>query len=255
MIRHAIARGNVWHRRHQPFDHHFSYPLWLVWCDISDISPLLSRHWLWGDRWRPVVFRHQDFVDGSDRPLDEKVREKAKLQGLDWHHGRVIMLGQWRTLGSLFNPLVLYLHFADGEDLPDSLLAEVQNTPWKQRHFYAVPLCSQRDGSLQADHSKEFHVSPFLPMALRYHWRLHVALPELRIVLEDRDNEQPVFTAGLQLSLQELTPATMNRVIWQFGARGLATLRGIYWQAWRLWRKGAVFHSHPDKQKASSRKR
>ena len=247
MIRHAIASGKVWHRRHQPFVHAFAYPMWLVWCDIADIPSLLSRHWLWGRRWRPVVYRDSDFVDPSDRPLADKVKEKVKEQGLDWGSGRIIMLGQWRTFGSLFNPLVLYLHFAEGEEQPDSLLAEVQNTPWNERHFYAARLKHCEDGSLQADHSKDFHVSPFLPMELQYHWRLHVTLPSLRIILEDKDAGQTVFTAGLDLALANAAPGEMNRVIWRFGPRGIATVRGIYWQGLRLWRKGAVFYSHPDK--------
>ena len=49
-----------------------------------------------------------------------------------------------RTFGTLFNPLVLYLHFPEGSDQPDSMLAEVQNTPWKEKHFYALPL--EHDG-------------------------------------------------------------------------------------------------------------
>jgi hypothetical protein len=39
----------------------------------------------------------------------------------------------------------------------------------------------------------------------------------------------------------------MGSVIFRFGAQGVATMRAIYWQAFRLWRKGARFHSHPGK--------
>ncbi|MCG8391860.1 MAG: DUF1365 domain-containing protein [Pseudomonadales bacterium] len=248
MIWQAVATGRVWHQRHAPFRHGFSYPLWLIWCDLDDIASLLQQHRWWGRRWRPVVFRDSDFVDSRPSSLADKVRGKASEQGLDWSGGRVVMLGQWRTFGTLFNPLVLYLHFADGEDAPDSMLAEVRNTPWNQRHFYALQLRAQTDGNMTASHAKTFHVSPFLPMDLDYHWRLHVAFPELRLVLEDRKANQPVFTAGMSLTLQAPQPQTLCQLVFRFGAQGLATLRRIYWQAFRLWRKGAKFHGHPDKQ-------
>lgn len=245
----AVARGRVWHQRHTPFTHRFAYPLWMVWCDLEQIDDLLNASPWWGRAWRPVVFRDRDFVDGTDLPLQEKVRIKSAELGLDWNKGRVCMLGQWRTFGTLFNPLVLYLHFPEGADQPDSMLAEVQNTPWKEKHFYALPLARDHDGDLVVDHDKTFHVSPFLPMALRYHWRLHVAFPELTLVLKDKSDDEVVFAAGLNLTLLHPDRVLMRNVITAMGARGLATLKGIYWQAFKLWRKGARFYRHPHPQK------
>lgn len=251
MISRALVTGRVWHQRHVPFSHRFDYPLWLVWCDLEQIPELLAVSPWWGRAWRPVVFRDRDFVDGSDQPLSIKVREQAAAAGLNWQQGRVCMLGQWRTFGTLFNPLVLYLHFPEGSDQPDSMLAEVQNTPWKEKHFYALPLEHDEEGALVVDHDKTFHVSPFLPMALRYHWRLHVAFPELRLTLKDKNQDEVVFAAGLNLTLLHPEKALMRNVLVRMGARGFVTLKGIYWQAFKLWRKGARFHPHPGPHKST----
>ncbi|EUC69777.1 MAG: hypothetical protein AOY29_00405 [Alcanivorax borkumensis] len=241
----AIARGRVWHQRLQPFTYSFDYPLWMVWCDLEKIDAMLGRHWAWGRRWRPVTFRDQDYLDTRAVPLAEKVREKALSLGLNWSHGRTVMLAQWRTFGTLFNPLVLYLHFPQGKSQPDSMIAEVQNTPWRERHFYPLTFSRNENGVLLVNHPKAFHVSPFLPMLLQYHWHLHVALPDLRIGLEDRDKQVCVFKAGMKLQLVAPDSAAMGKGIFRFGAQGLATLKNIYWQAFKLWRKGAVFHGHP----------
>ena len=251
MITQAIARGKVWHQRLVPFRHGFHYPLWLVWCDLAEVDAMLAKHSGWGRRWRPVVFRDSDFVDARPDKLEDKVREKATALGLEWSGGRVVMLGQWRTLGTLFNPLVLYLHFPEDSDQPDSMLAEVQNTPWKEKHFYALPLGHDEEGALVVDHDKTFHVSPFLPMALRYHWRLHVAFPELRLTLKDKNQDEVVFAAGLNLTLLHPEKALMRNVLVRMGSRGFATLKGIYWQAFKLWRKGARFHPHPGPHKST----
>ena len=255
MIGRAVARGRVWHQRNVPFTHRFAYPMWLVWCDLDQIADMLEASPWWGRAWRPVVFRDRDFVDETDTPLADKVRRQAGDAGLNWKKGRVCMLGQWRTFGTLFNPLVLYLHFPEGSDQPDSMLAEVQNTPWKEKHFYPLPLTADATGMLAVDHDKTFHVSPFLPMALRYHWRLHVAFPDLRLVLEDKQDNEVVFAAGLNLTLLHPDEAVMRNVIIQMGARGLATLKGIYWQAFKLWRRGARFYRHPVKQESVQDKR
>ena len=248
MIGQALATGRVWHQRKVPFEHRFDYPMWLVWCDLDQVDELLDLSPWWGRAWRPVVFRDDDFVDDSKTPLAQKVRRKAAELGLHWQQGRVCMLGQWRTLGTLFNPLVLYLHFPDGEDQPDSMLAEVQNTPWKEKHFYSLPLKHYDYGALEVDHEKTFHVSPFLPMALRYHWRLHVAFPDVRLILKDKCDDEVVFIAGLDLTLLHPETSLMRNVIVRMGARGFATLKGIYWQAFKLWRKGARFYGHPKKK-------
>ncbi len=245
--RFALATGQVWHQRHSPMVHAFRYPLWLVWCDVDAPDQLLARQRLWGRRWRPVTFRDRDFIDASARPLGDKVRERAGEAGLNWRGGRVYMLGQWRTFGVLFNPLVLYFHYPPGADRPASMLAEVRNTPWHERHIYALSLSQGEEGPQEVEHEKTFHVSPFLPLGLRYHWRLHALFPDLRLTLEDRDGDRVVFTAGLNMRMAQADGRAMVRVIGRFGAQSVKTVAGIYWQAWKLWRKGARFHAHPDR--------
>ncbi len=47
------------------------------------------------------------------------------------------------------------------------MLAEVRNTPWNERHYYAV------NGQDAQPTEKAFHVSPFNPMDMIYHWRFN----------------------------------------------------------------------------------
>lgn len=244
--RFALATGRVWHQRAEPA-HRFHYPLWLVWCDVDSPDGMLARHPWWGRRWRPVTFRERDFVDTGERPLGDKVRDKAAELGFDWSAGRTYMLGQWRTFGMLFNPLVLYLHYPPRGERPDAMIAEVRNTPWRERHFYPVPLAASDPADMpqRYEHAKNFHVSPFLPLALRYRWTLHAVFPELRLTLEDLDEDRVVFAAGLNMTLREADRAGMRAVIRRFGVQSAKTLAWIYVQAWRIWRKGATFYDHP----------
>ena len=137
---HAIYLGEVWHRRELPVVHAFRYPFWWLWLNLDDIDGLLGRSRWWGRRWRPGVIRERDYLDGKDGSLSVQVRTRAAQLGLDWQQGAVCMLTQPRLLGWLFNPITLYWHFPDNGGAADSVIAEVHNTPWREKHWYPLTL-------------------------------------------------------------------------------------------------------------------
>ncbi len=129
------------------------------------------------------------------------MRERAAALGLDWSAGRVHMLGQWRTFGVLFNPWCCISIFPPAPS--------VRTRPWRRcatplAGASFLPLRLREEGGEQVvEHDKTFHVSPFLPLALRYHWTLHALFPELRLTLRDQDGAETVFAAGLKLAMVE----------------------------------------------------
>lgn len=248
----AIYRGTVWHSRVAPVRHDFRYPLWLAWLDLDQIEQTLSRSPLWGRRFRPVTFRDQDFVDSSDQALTLKVRQRAAEYGMNWSRGRVLMLAQLRTFGWLFNPLVLYWHFPEGEEQPDGVLAEVRNTPWQQRHWYPLPLdkaSAESGDGLTVRHPKAFHVSPFMHMAMDYHWHLELQGEALHVRIDNHDQTGKVFTAGLRMQRLAINSRSMRHIIREFGWQTLHTSLRIYRQAWSIWRLGVPFVPHPDRKR------
>ena len=92
--------------------------------------------------------------------------EQGRLTTLLLHapDGRVLLLGNVRCMGFYFSPVNFYFCYRQGE--ARYLLAEVSNTPWNERHYYLLDLAAL------APHDKDFHVSPFMGLAMRYHWRI-----------------------------------------------------------------------------------
>ncbi len=167
------------------------------------------------------------------------------------------MLTQVRRLGWLFNPITVYLAWdADGDE-PVGCVLEVTNTPWKERHRYAVGLVPDANdpATLVAEFDKALHVSPFLGQDHRYRLRiatghdLHLELDVVGSV--DRPPEPhpapPILSTALDLQRIPASTRALRRSL--LGAP-LSTIRvslGIHVQAARLAAKRVPFVPHPSK--------
>ena len=147
----------------------------MPYLDLDELPELLDPFWLWSARRpAPAWFRRADYLGPADRPLAPAVRDAVDSRIGHRPRGPVRVLTHLRYLGACFNPVTFYYCFEpDGERL-HSVLAEITNTPWGERHAYALD-CRGRAGRVHRfSFDKAFHVSPFMCMAHRYHWRLSV---------------------------------------------------------------------------------
>jgi DUF1365 family protein len=93
--------------------------------------------------------------------------------------------------------------------------------------------------------AKEFHVSPFLDMALDYRFRLTAPGEALAVGIEVRDAAGPILAAGLSARRQPLGDGALLRQWLRHPALSLQVLGGIHWEALKLWRKGAPLYPRP----------
>jgi DUF1365 family protein len=159
--------------------------------------------------------------------------------------GPIRLLTHLRYAGYGMNPVSFHYCFeANGRDLA-AIVADVTNTPWKDRHTYVLPV-EQPARRLRFSSPKEFHVSPFHPMELVYRWSFLVPGDSLvvRIAAEDA-GDGPLFDAVLALRRREITTASLARALVRHPFMTARVTAGIYWQAFRLHRKGAPYHPHP----------
>ena len=245
---HAYYWGHLWHQRQQPVKHAFRYPFWWLWINLDDIDGLLQQSWLWGRRWRPLVFCEQDYLDGAAGALSARVRTLAAQHGFDWRAGAICLMTQPRLFGLTFNPISLYWHFPDHQSRPDGVLAEVHNTPWNERHWYPLPL-TEDAGPWHCEHDKVFHVSPFMALDMRYRWQLSLDARSTDITISNVKDGQTLFTAGVHLERQSASGPVASRTLRRYGAQSLKALLAIYAHAFRLWCKGVPFVAHPERKK------
>jgi DUF1365 family protein len=262
--RNCIYEGWVRHRRMTPVAHAFRYRLYLVYCDLADLPTLFSGRWFWSAR-RPSFawFRRSDHFGSADEPLEESVRNLVAAR-IGWRPvGPIRMLTNLRYYGFQMNPICMFYCFNDDEETVEAVVAEVTNTPWNERHCYVLDLRGKAgDGTefvestpnmLSFTNRKELHVSPFFDMDLEYRWWLSKPSENLLVHIEAvRANEQ-FFDATLTLRSVPLTSWHMARVLVAYPWMTMQVFAGIYWQAFRLWRKGVPFVAHPPTDDSGNR--
>lgn len=237
----ALMVGHVRHRRFTPVEHALNYPLFMPNIDLDEWPVLKKRVWGLGERWwHWARFRREDYLGSGD--LKTAVQDKVfELTG-EQIGGRVQAVVHLRYLGLYFSPVNFY-YLYDQQGVWRYLLAEVSNTPWNERHYYAVPAERGHQGE-NWTHNKAFHVSPFNPVEQIYQWKLKPLSDALMVHLECH-RDQKEFDATLALKAQPFTTKALITLLIRTPMMTVKVLTGIYWHALKLWIKGAPFYSHP----------
>jgi hypothetical protein len=237
----------VRHRRFRPVEHTFTFPLCLLYLDLGELPEVFRGSWLWSAE-RPALawFRRRDHLGDPTAPLDRCVRDLVEEEVGLRPAGPIRLLTHPRYAGYAMNPVSLYYCFDRGGERVEALVAEVNNTPWGERHCYVMRHPRGGRGALRARTPKQLHVSPFMAMQLDYGWRVGQPGSKLGVRIANHEPDGAVlFAAVLALSRRELSARSRARALLRYPLMTAQVAGAIYWQALRLWQKGAPFHPRP----------
>lgn len=252
MTRHsALYIGSLRHRRFAPTPHTFEYPLCLVWLDLSELDDVFRGRWFWSTRGRALIWlRRADYLGDPCVPFDQAVRDRVERETGRRPVGPIRLLTHLRSFGHCFNPVSFYYCYDAAGTHVETIIAEITNTPWKERHTYVLPvsMSTAHGAKLRFRFGKSFHVSPFMPMEIDYDWRFTPPGTRLAVHMENQRAGETLFDATLALKRREISGASLAGALLRYPFATLRVLRAIYWQALRLWLKGVPFHVHPAKR-------
>ena len=249
----CLYEGQVQHRRIAPHDHHFHFPLFLTYLDLDELGEVFRQRWLWSTRHpAPAWFRRTDFFGDNRISLKTAICTLVEEKTGRRPSGPVRLLAHLRYFGYVFNPVCFYYCFDRADRSVETIVAEITNTPWGEKHVYVLPRQESVSISeeLQFRFAKEFHISPFMPMDIQYNWFFRTPGETLRVHIENRQRDGKVFDATMNLRRMPFTAANCARVLIAYPLLTLQIICTIYWQAFRLFLKQTPFYSHPAKLKS-----
>jgi DUF1365 family protein len=268
----AIYEGWVRHRRFEPVEHTFRYRFFLAYLDLAELPGVLDPYPLYSARRRALArFRRSDYLGDPALPLDECVRDVVEGSGKPRPAGPVRLLTGLRYLGHSFNPVSFYYCFDPTGRRVDTVVAEVENIPWGERHAYVLERGDRKGTVLVDELEKAHHVSPLMGMDQTYSFRASEPGERLQVHIESRPREgvlksvggapeagtsagcpaPKTFDATLSLRRRELSRPLMLGLLARYPAMSLQVVAKIYGQAARLKLKGARYYPHPGAEVAS----
>jgi DUF1365 family protein len=251
----ALYRGWVRHRRLLPKAHAFRYPLFLAYVDIDRLAEAEDQAALFSvGRFNALSFQEADYLPGRPgRTLRARLAEDGAAVGRTLPEGPIYLLTNLRTFGLAFNPVSYYYAF-DGDGRLAMIIAEVTNTPWKERVTYWMDPAEGRSGpgGVSFDVPKQMHVSPFNPMGLLYRWAFREPSDRLGVHMALFEGDTFFFDADLDLIRHPWNTRTLCLSLLRYPLMTFQVVLAIHWEALCLWIKRVPVHTHPKKAAKAS---
>lgn len=241
MVKDWLFEGRVFHERLKPFNHRFVYSLFFLRFPISKLNELENR-FLSFDKFNLFSFYSKDYLDGSKRPLEEKIREVLKNEGIDVS-GEIYLQTLPRLLGYGFNPVSFWFAYDKDERLL-AIMSEVNNT-FGDRHYYLFQNFSDYK---KITTKKVFHVSPFFDIKGDYQFSFNSKSVTINYI--DTDAGDCFFTSTLvEDSKVEYSSRNLLKIFFKYPFMSFMVMFRIHWQALRLFVKKAQFYKRPNPPK------
>lgn len=248
----AIYEGTIAHSRMANTRHAFTSDVAMAYLALEELPEALDNHPLWSARHAaPMRFRREDFHGAPGVPLADAVRATVAEATGTRPTGPIRLLAHLRTWGWSFNPIAFYFVLTPDRTGVETMVAEVTNTPWHERHAYVVPV--QNAPTLQRTRvAKAMHVSPFMDMDLEHDFSFTApGADHVRLDMDDWRGEDKVFAARLSIDRRPLDRSNMSDILRRHPLPAQSVSAGIYRQALALRLKGAPFRRHPKHATAS----
>ena len=238
----ALYEGVTTHLRLVPRRHFLKYRQMMLLIDLEAAPRLDAELKLFSfNRFNLFSFHEKDHGFGEGpRAFAQACLDKI---GLALSEPRLSVLAMPRVLGFVFNPISIWF-IREGDGPLRAVIYEVNNT-FGQRHAYEVRTPEGEEPPLRHTAQKAFHVSPFLPMDLDYHFSLTPPGDQAGLSISVARGDQPVLNATFIGERLALTDPNLLRLFLRLPFTTLGVVAGIHFEALKLIAKGVRLKPDP----------
>ncbi len=234
-MKNAIYEGIVLHKRLSPKKHQFKYWVNYFFFDLDKTDELPTIPFI-------LSFNQKNYL------TTEQVKQefKKKFGPSSKNISSVFVLTQLSYFGFCFNPVSFYYGLAEDGQLV-YILSLITNTPWGESHIDCFDF-EKSKGDFRF--AKNFHVSPFMPMEIDYHWSFNSPAENVKILMQNQNHGEKsnFFLASMDLKYKDLNFRNVIASLICVPLMSFKTIIGIYWQALLLYMKQVPFYTHPKKR-------
>ncbi len=243
----VLYAGHVMHQRMKPVGHRFSYEVFSLMVDLDRLTEANAMSAVFSVNRRNLLsFHEKDHTGESGLSLRSYIDGLLAEAGVLFRPSRVLLVCYPRILGLVFNPLAVYYAYREDDSL-GALVYEVRNT-FGERHTYVCPIGPEdiSEAGVRQQCDKIFHVSPFIPMAMRYQFRMLPPGFEIRWRILETDSDGPLLAATFSGVQVPLKTGQILRLVARIPHLTFKIIVGIHWEALKLWIKGMRYISRPE---------
>jgi hypothetical protein len=236
--------GKVYHARHVPFLHQFTYKVVTFFIDIDERPALDKRLKLFSfNRFGIFSVNNKDHATRDGKDIRPWIETAAKDKDIDLKGGKIFMLTFPRMWGYLFNPITVY-YCTDKNGVLKAVMHQVKNT-FGEMHSYMIPVTDIKNGLVTQDHEKVFHVSPFMHMDCHYHFKFTLPDETFFFAIHQQTKEGKILTATWDGDRAAFTDRNLSKALARNTFQSFTIIASIHWEALKLWIKGAKYIPKP----------
>jgi DUF1365 family protein len=243
----SLYFGEVVHERMRPRKHRLRYRVFSLVADVDRLAEISAGSRLFAYNGRALFSVHDaDHGKTPGQSLADWARQELAAAGLAHAGHHIDLLCYPRLLGYVFNPLSVYFCH-DGSGTLAAIIYEVHNT-FGERHAYVVAVDDGDRAVIRQEGTKEFFVSPFIPMDCGYKFRIQPPGRHVRVVMRVEDKDGLLLAASFNAKRRPFGDRHLARAALRYPLMTVKVIAGIHWEALKLWVKKAPVFDHTPAQ-------
>ena len=217
----------------------------MLFIDLDHIATAFKSNIFWSYNKSNIgSFDDENYYTRNNKEVKKSVVLLIKNKIGAKVDGKIYLLTNGKYFGYCFNPVSFYYCFNKSKKLI-AIVSHITNTPWSEKYAYVHECKNFKGGTKTFNFDKKFHVSPFMPMDIKYKWKFTEPKDFLYVSMDSFEKNNFMFNATLRLTKKAWTPWALNKILLMFPPTTIRTILTIYWNAFLLLLKRIPFYSHP----------